>query len=174
VQKLHRRTSVVTAVLLALSAVVGAGGAVAVQPAAAAEPADMVLDWNAIALAAIGNPQIATPLVPGQVPGLGQPPPLAPIHLAMVHGAIYDAVNAIAGGYTSYHGLAGLPAGRASASQAAATAAAAHRVLTAVVDQSLAAGQSGLTTASRSARHPLPPWLPTAPVTAGSARTRSR
>ena len=41
------------------------------------------------------------------IPGLGQPPPLAVIHLAMVHGAVYDAVNAIDGGHEPY--LSGLP-----------------------------------------------------------------
>src|SRR5918996_263109 len=57
--------------------------------AAAGEPRDMVLEWNTNAVAAIGNTPDAT------TPGLGQPPPLAPIHLAMVHGAVYDAVMAI-------------------------------------------------------------------------------
>ena len=32
-------------------------------------------------------------------PGAGQTPPVSLLHLAMVHGAIYDAVNAIDGGY---------------------------------------------------------------------------
>src|SRR5688572_30586953 len=67
----------------------------------ASEPNDMVVRWNAHAVAAIGNAGTATP------PGLGQPPPLAPIHLAMVHGAMYDAVNAIDGGHEPY--LDGLP-----------------------------------------------------------------
>ena len=65
-------------------------------------------------------PQTAMP------PGLGQPPPLAPIHLAMVHGAIYDAVMAIVDTHEPY--LDGLNA-RRSSSQAAAVAAAAHGVL---------------------------------------------
>jgi hypothetical protein len=88
--------------------------------ATAAEPTDMVLEWNTNAVNAIGNAGTATP------PGLGQPPPLAPIHLAMVHGAIYDAVMAIVGSHDPY--LAGLDA-PSSASQAAAVAAAAHGVL---------------------------------------------
>jgi hypothetical protein len=87
---------------------------------AAAEPTDMVLEWNINAVNAIGNAGTATP------PGLGQPPPLAPIHLAMVHGAIYDAVMAIVGSHDPY--LEGLHA-PSSASQAAAVAAAAHGVL---------------------------------------------
>jgi hypothetical protein len=32
----------------------------------------------------------------------GQAPPVSILHLAMVHGAVYDAVNAIDGGYTPY------------------------------------------------------------------------
>ena len=55
--------------------------------AAAAEPTDMVLEWNANAINAIQNANGATP------PGLGQVPPLAPVNLAIVQAAIYDAVN---------------------------------------------------------------------------------
>jgi hypothetical protein len=87
---------------------------------AAHEPTNMVLEWNLNAVNAIGNAPTATP------PGLGQPPPLAPIHIAMVHGAIYDAVMAIVETHEPY--LDGLHA-RKSASQAAAVAAAAHGVL---------------------------------------------
>ena len=87
---------------------------------AAREPTNMVLEWNLNAVSAIGNAPDATP------PGLGQPPPLAPIHLAMVHGAIYDAVMAIVDTHEPY--LKGLNA-RRSSSQAAAVAAAAHGVL---------------------------------------------
>lgn len=87
---------------------------------AAREPTNMVLEWNINAVNAIGNAPTATP------PGLGQPPPLAPIHLAMVHGAIYDAVMAIVDTHEPY--LDGLNA-RRSSSQAAAVAAAAHGVL---------------------------------------------
>jgi hypothetical protein len=89
-------------------------------PAIAAEPGDMVLQWNATAIAAISNPPTATP------PGLGQAPPGALIQLAIVQGAVYDAVNAIAGGHKPL--IAGLSA-PASASQAAAAATAAHHVL---------------------------------------------
>jgi len=88
--------------------------------AAAREPTDMVLEWNINAVNAIGNAPTATP------PGLGQPPPLQPIHIAMVHGAIYDAVMAIVDTHEPY--LDGLNA-RRSSSQAAAVAAAARGVL---------------------------------------------
>jgi hypothetical protein len=91
---------------------------------AAAEPTDMVLEWNANAVSAILNAPTATP------PGLGHAPPLAGVDLAMVHGAVYDAVIAIAGGYEPYLGGISAPAG---ASQAAAAATAAHHVLVALV-----------------------------------------
>lgn len=84
------------------------------------EPKDMVLEWNINAVSTISNPLTGTP------PGLGQPPPLSPIHIAMVHGAIYDAVMAIARTHEPY--LGGLHAKR-SASQAAAVVAAAYGVL---------------------------------------------
>jgi hypothetical protein len=87
---------------------------------AAAEPAGMVLVWNEHAINVISQPATATP------PGLGQAPPLSALHVAMVHGAIYDAVNAIDRGHQPY--LRGLSA-PATASQAAAVAQAAHDVL---------------------------------------------
>jgi hypothetical protein len=108
---------------------------------AAREPNNMVLEWNINAVNAIGNLPTATP------PGLGQPPPLAPIHLAMVHGAIYDAVMAIVDTHEPY--LDGLNA-RRSSSQAAAVAAAAHGVLLGLSTASPAvtASVDGLYTAS--------------------------
>jgi hypothetical protein len=108
---------------------------------AAREPSNMVLEWNINAVNAIGNLPAATP------PGLGQPPPLAPIHLAMVHGAIYDAVMAIVDTHEPY--LDGLNA-RRSSSQAAAVAAAAHGVLLGLSTASPAvtASVDGLYTAS--------------------------
>jgi hypothetical protein len=85
-------------------------------PAKAAR-ADAVLDWNAHAANAI-------------VTVAHQVPPRALIRLAMVHLAIYDAVNAIAGTpFESYAGV--LPVVR-PASPDAATAAAAHDVLVAL------------------------------------------
>lgn len=88
------------------------------------EPKDMVLEWNINAVSTISNPLTGTP------PGLGQPPPLSPIHIAMVHGAIYDAVMAIVRTHEPY--LHGLHA-RRSASQAAAVAAAGYGVLDGLV-----------------------------------------
>ncbi len=86
----------------------------------AAEPTDMVLVWNLNAVSAISNPPTGTP------PGLGQPPPVSPIHLAMVQGAVYDAVNAIDGTRQPYLDGPSAPGG---ASKAAAAATAAHHVL---------------------------------------------
>ena len=79
--------------------------------------ADEVLDWNAHAAKAIVT-------VGGQVP------PRALIRLAMVHLAIYDAVNAIEG--APFGGYASVPAVDRPASEEAATAAAAHDVLVAL------------------------------------------
>ena len=89
---------------------------------AADEPSDMVLVWNANAVNVIGQP--------AATPALGQGPPLAALHVAMVQGAIYDAVNAIDGGHQPY--LPGLSA-PSTASQAAAVAQAGHDVLYGIV-----------------------------------------
>jgi hypothetical protein len=60
----------------------------------------------------------------------GQAPPVSILHLAMVHGAVYDAVNAIDGGYQPY--LVS-PAASSSYSKDAAVATAAYRVLISIV-----------------------------------------
>jgi hypothetical protein len=72
----------------------------------------VILDWNAHTLAAAGTAKL--------------PPPVTNLYMAMVHGAMYDAVNAIAGRYQPY--LPGLDADP-SASKVAAAATAAHGVL---------------------------------------------
>jgi hypothetical protein len=102
---------------------------------AAREPRNMVLEWNLNAVNAISNAPDAT------TPGLGQPPPLAPIHLAMVHGAIYDAVMAIVDTHEPY--LDGLNA-RRSSSQPAAVAAAAHGVLVGLTPATMPAVKTSL------------------------------
>jgi len=79
--------------------------------------ADEVLEWNAHAAKAIVS-------VGGQVP------PRALIRLAMVHLAIYDAVNAIEG--APFEGYASVPAVNRPASEEAAAATAAHDVLVAL------------------------------------------
>ena len=82
--------------------------------------ADSVADWNATAAAALQTGGGAAP------PGAGQGA-ASTAHLAMVHGAVYDAVNAIAGGHEPF---VASPAALPWYSQDAAVAAAAHRVLT--------------------------------------------
>jgi hypothetical protein len=112
----------------ALLVLIGALGLAAASPPAQADsPATAVLDWNKHAFDALFNaPGAATP-------GAGQTPPVMSLHLAMVQGAVYDAVNAIDGGHAPY--LDGLPDAPATASEAAAAAAAAHDTLVAVLNQ---------------------------------------
>jgi hypothetical protein len=94
-------------------------------PAYAAEN-DAVRVWNErAAVTLVNGPAAATP-------GVQFTPPLAFIHLAIVQGAVYDAVNAIKGGHDPY--LKGLKAAT-SASKGAAASTAAHHVLIALVNQ---------------------------------------
>jgi hypothetical protein len=115
--------------ILAIAAVVVAAS-IPSASTLAAEPDDMVLRWNNIAIQAIGNP-VAPPA--GVQPGLGQVPPLAPIQLAIVHTAIYDAVNAIDGGHQPYNAGLSAPAG---ASKAAAVVTAAYDSLAVIAASS--------------------------------------
>ena len=64
----------------------------------------------------------------------GQAPPVSMLHLAMVHGAMYDAVNAIDGGYTPY--LVS-PDATPFDSQDAAAATAAYYVLKSILPSQL-------------------------------------
>jgi hypothetical protein len=96
-----------------------------VSRTASAQPASTaVLDWNAHASSVFLNPPTAA------TPGLGQPPQVAVLHMAMVQGAVYDAVNSIVGGYQPYLDV---PAADPSASLTAAVATAAHDVIVGVV-----------------------------------------
>ena len=101
-------------------------GLIPMASVSAADPTNMVLVWNENAINVLSAPQAPPVTIPPTQPGLGNAPPLSPLHLAMVHGAIYDAVNAIDGGHQPY--LDGLSA-PATASKAAAVAQAAHDVL---------------------------------------------
>jgi len=87
--------------------------------ARAADPVDPVTQWDAVATRVLTGSGTATS------PLGGQGAPAVP-HLAMVHAAIFDAVNSIDPRYEPY--LARVPA-KHSFSQDAAVAAAAHRVL---------------------------------------------
>ena len=108
-----------TLALCALLVAVVVGGAASSAQAVTAD--DAVLDWNRYAVEALVN----APAAP--TPGLGQGPTVAILHLAMVQGAVYDAVNMIDGGHDAY--LDDLPAAPGSASKSAAVAKAAHDVL---------------------------------------------
>lgn len=111
-----RGTFVLTALAALVATVFGAAPA-----GAQTEDSDAVRVWNLHASDALIN-------APGAgTPGAGQAPPVSQMHLAMVQGAVYDAVNAIVGGYQPY--LPDLPPASPSASQDAAVATAAHDVL---------------------------------------------
>jgi hypothetical protein len=91
------RAAKMLAVLAIAALGIGAFSAVAqAQQAGAAttESADVVVDWNNNAQQAI----IGT---------ANQGPTVAYLHMAMVQGAVYDAVNAIKGGYQPYLGAPG-------------------------------------------------------------------
>src|SRR5215207_7263911 len=112
--------------------------------APAAAHADAVTQWNLNASNAIFT--VAA-----------QPPQLSVPHMAMVHGAVYDAVNAIDGGHEGY-----LLTSRLASpfdSKEAAAAAAAHRVLLNIVP-----GQQAVLDAQYAAS--------LAPVPDGSQKTR--
>jgi hypothetical protein len=111
------RTGLCSVALLAVTLPAG--------PAYAGEN-DAVRDWNQRAVVTLTNGPTAAQ------PGVQFPPPVAFIHLAIVQGAVYDAVNAIKGGHDPY--LDGLKA-PTSASKGAAAATAAHHVLIGLVDQ---------------------------------------
>ena len=108
------RFTLATLALVVVAATFGPVGA------ATATPSNAVLSWNAIAVGALMSPPGAS------TPGAGQPPTVGALHLAMVQGAVYDAVNSIVGGYEPYLDVPTAPAG---ASIDAAVATAAHHVL---------------------------------------------
>jgi hypothetical protein len=117
----HRRRLLGMALMLAAltSLMVGSRA-----PQASADSTDTaVLDWNKHALDALVNAGN------NATPGAGNTPPVSAPHLAMVQGAVYDAVNAIDGRHQPYlQGISAAP----GASQAAAAATAAHGVLVGV------------------------------------------
>ena len=79
--------------------------------------ADTVTDWNTTAF---------TALTAAPPAGAGQAPTVSTIHMAMVHGAVYDAVNAIDRRYRPYLTS---PKAKEWYSKDAAAATAAYRVL---------------------------------------------
>jgi len=117
-----------------------AAGSAAVLATLLSQPsrADVVTDWNAIAV-----PISAAPQVPGD------DRPAGAVHMALVQVAVYDAVNAIDTSYQPFAVTTRLPT--RGASKEAAAAAAAHAVLktmfpsrTATLDAALATSLSGI------------------------------
>jgi hypothetical protein len=94
-----------------------AAAALIALSASASARADAVTDWNAHSVNAL-------------VTTAGQSPTVSTVHLAMVHGAVYDAVNSIDERYEPY--LVEVRA-RDWYSKDAAAATAAHRVLASIV-----------------------------------------
>ncbi len=89
---------------------------------------NVIVDWNGVLLNAIRNDKTT--------------PPVAARNMAMVHSAVYDAVNSINPTYSSYHFNQTAPTG-ASAEAAAATAA--HDVLVNLYPTQTASFDSALT-----------------------------
>src|SRR2546422_4852383 len=102
---------------------------------------DSVRRWNAIAMSA--NALDHTPVAPGENRVFGEQlgPARTSRALAIVHIAVFDAVNAIAGGYQSYTGL---PPAPFRTSMKAATAEAAHDTLVALFPSQAASFHSRL------------------------------
>ena len=104
-----------------MSLVLGSTAVALAKRPSVAGPAGVVLAWNVHAIEALANPGTAA------VPGAGETPPVSVLHMAMVQGAVYDAVNAIERGGAPFV-VRVRPAHRwASIDAAAATAA--HHVL---------------------------------------------
>lgn len=101
---------------IVLVSLVGSSLPGAAPIAVGSSDADTVLEWNLNASNAI-------------VGVARQPPQAAVFSFAMVQGAVYDAVNAIDGGYQPYLGA---PAADGTESKGAAAATAAHGVLVAL------------------------------------------
>jgi hypothetical protein len=106
--------------------------------------ANAVEHWNALAIDASGLDH--TPPAAGESRAFGEQlgPGRSSRAMAIVHVAIFEAVNAIAGGRVSYVGLARAPRG---ASQDAAIAQAAHDTLVAVYPSQAASFEAELETA---------------------------
>ncbi len=113
--RISRHGKLAATAMMTVAAIVATIATPLVDRAVAATPAaDVVVEWNANAQAAI----IGT---------AAQGPTVAYLHFAMVQGAVYDAVNAIEGGHEPYLGA---PAtADPEDSSAAAAAQAAHDVL---------------------------------------------
>ena len=99
----------------------------------AAATQNMAIGWNEIASTAIMSTA-------------AQPPHVALLSMAMVQGAVYDAVNAIDGGHRAYLVK---PSASPNDSMDAAAATAAFRVLVGFPTRTPAAGRGGAVVAAR-------------------------
>ncbi len=88
---------------------------------------DVIAEWNAELLEAVRETTAPSSVVPGLL--IKPPPPLVAKQLAMLHAAMFDAVNAINPQYEPY---ALNVAAQTGASEIAAAATAAHRVASAL------------------------------------------
>ena len=127
-----------------LTGLLALGGATAALALPGLARADAVTHWNLNATNAL-------------MAVAGQPPQVSVPHLAMVHGAVYDAVNAITGSHEGY--LLTSRVGQPFDSQEAAAATAAYRVLlhlvpaqAAVLDAPYAASLAAIPDGSTKAR----------------------
>ena len=132
-------------VLLGLAALLGAAGAAR---------ADVVSDWNEVLLDAIRVDRTN--------------PPRASRAMALVHVAVFDALNGVLGSFSPYHVADAAPAG---SSPAAAVAAAAHRALSTLFPAQQATFDAALTASL--AAVPDGPARPTAWPGAATSPTRS-
>jgi hypothetical protein len=120
-------------------AVIAAALIVLIAPGVAR--ASAVTQWNANAAGFVMGP------------ASWQAPPVSMQHMAMVHGAVFDAVNAIDGGYTPY--LVS-PAATPFDSQDAAAAAAAYHVLSNILTTTAPAQLPALTALYNTALGAIP------------------
>src|SRR4029453_15591418 len=88
------RARLVTGIALAVLTTAVLGGST--PTASAVCPATAVRDWKKPPLDALANAPTAG------TPGAGLTPPVQAVHVAMVQGAVYDAVNAIDGEHEPY------------------------------------------------------------------------
>jgi hypothetical protein len=131
----HRRRLIGFGVAVVLAAPLCAGTAHAVAGTGPVENAAVVSDWNATAVTTLSG-------------DTSKAPQEAPLYLAFVHAAIYDAVIGVEGGYQPYLFDDRAPAGT---SATAAAAAAAHKILEtyspyaqSALDAALAASLAGI------------------------------
>jgi hypothetical protein len=132
----HRRSLLGMALTLAALTTLMVGSQV--PQASADSPETAVLDWNKHALDALANaqvPPVGAP--PGFLVGAQMPPYVQGVHLAMVQGAVYDAVISIVGGYEPYLDVPTAPSG---ASESAAVATTARDTLIGILNQAVTAG----------------------------------